>query len=40
MKKCILIGRSISVLGAEETMYWDPGRDGRLRDYEFKNDSK
>ena len=39
-EKCILIGRSISVLGAEETMYWDPGRDGRLRDYELKNDSK
>ncbi|MBI2667604.1 hypothetical protein HYX17_02425 [Candidatus Woesearchaeota archaeon] len=34
-EKCILIGRSIPILGTEETMYWDPGRDGKLKDYDL-----
>jgi len=34
-EKCILLGRSIKVLGHDESMFWDPARDGKLRDYEW-----
>ncbi len=37
-EKCILIARSIGVLGHDETMYWEPERDGRLRDYNWNID--
>lgn len=35
-EKCILLARSINVLGHDETMFWDPARDGRLKDYNWK----
>jgi hypothetical protein len=34
-EKSILISRSIGVLGADETMYWNPERDGKLKDYDW-----
>ena len=34
-EKCILLGRSIKILGHDESMYWDPGRDGKLKNYEW-----
>jgi len=34
-EKSILIGRSIGVYGAKDTMYFDPERDGKLKDYNF-----
>lgn len=33
VEKCRILARSIPVLGAYETMYWDPSRDGKVRDY-------
>jgi hypothetical protein len=34
-EKSILISRSISVMGHDETMYWDASRDGKLKDYDW-----
>jgi len=34
-EKSILIGRSVSVLGHDETMYWDSERDGKIDDYNW-----
>src|SRR3989344_2062084 len=34
-EKSILLARSIGVLGHDATMYWDPARDGRLKDYDW-----
>ena len=35
-EKSILFGRLIGVKGANEVAYWDPERDGRLKDYDWK----
>ena len=35
-EKCILIARSIGLLGANQTMYCDSKRDGHLADYDWK----
>jgi len=35
-EKCILLARSIGVFGHDSTMYWDPVRDGRLKDYDWR----
>lgn len=32
-EKAVLIARSIAVLGHDETMYWEPTRDGLLKNY-------
>jgi len=34
-EKSILIARAIGKLGHDETMFWDPERDGRLKDYDW-----
>ncbi len=34
-EKCILIARSIGTYRHDETMFWDPARDGKLRDYNW-----
>jgi len=34
-EKSILIARSISVLGHDESMYWEPSRDGLLENYNW-----
>jgi len=35
-EKSILIARAIGRLGYDRTMFWDPNRDGKLKDYEWK----
>lgn len=35
-EKSILIARSISVLGHDNSMYWEPERDGKLKDYDWQ----
>ena len=32
-EKCILLGRSIKVKGPYETAFWDPARDGHIKNY-------
>lgn len=35
-EKCILLGRSVKVLGHDKSFYWDPPRDGKLKDYDWR----
>jgi len=35
-EKSILFGRLIGNVGPQESVYWDPARDGRLKDYDWK----
>lgn len=39
-EKSILLARAIGVFGHDATMFWDPERDGRLRDYNWGVDEK
>ena len=32
-EKCIILARSIAVKGPYETAFWDPRRDGHIKDY-------
>ncbi len=34
-EKCILLARSIAVQGHDATFFWDPERDGKLKDYDW-----
>ena len=34
-EKSILFGRFIGNVGPQESVYWDPARDGRLKDYNW-----
>tara|TARA_Y100000310_G_scaffold313510_1_gene361944 strand:+ start:188 stop:1252 length:1065 start_codon:yes stop_codon:yes gene_type:complete len=36
-EKCILLARAIGKFGHDEFSYWDPGRDGKLKDYDWKS---
>ncbi|MBU4086474.1 MAG: hypothetical protein KKB21_02750 [Nanoarchaeota archaeon] len=35
-ERCVLLARAIGVFGHDEIAYWDPARDGKLRDYDWK----
>ncbi|RMD66551.1 hypothetical protein D6817_03920 [Candidatus Pacearchaeota archaeon] len=35
-EKSILLGRAIALFGHDDFAYWDPTRDGRLRDYDWR----
>lgn len=35
-EKCILLGRGIARFGHDDFAYWDPARDGKLKDYCWK----
>ena len=40
VEKSILLARATGVLGHDEIMFWDPSRDGKLKDYDWRIDNQ